>query len=70
MRDLNQMIPGVSPTNDLKTGWQWVDFWVDSAKYWESRQDELGDGAYQVTIDRSWELAEMELIGLRNPRTW
>lgn len=56
MPDLNQK------THGSDSGWEWVEFWVDQASYWDSRLKATGDEFYRGRIHKCWQMVDMEIF--------
>ncbi len=55
--------------NEIKTcnqsGWDQIEFWMDSVQYWTGRFEEFGDNAsttYAHNISQAWKMVDHYLL--------
>ena len=58
MNDLNTM------TSTGWSGWQALEYWLDSVEYWSGRMAECGDiNGYRASVQVAWDMVNLELTG-------
>jgi len=46
------------------SGWQSLEYWIDSVEYWSGRMAECGDvNGYRASVQVAWDMVNLELTG-------
>jgi len=64
MADLNETLYN-GGDGEVWTGWNQIEFWMDSVRYWTDRFEEFGDNestTYAYNVSQAWKMVDHYLL--------